>query len=66
MAGCVKALTWYGERWPGPVSRRQVATSGAVLFVTWGAMRAENVILSAELGRRAAIPATVPLRYDCC
>jgi AraC-like DNA-binding protein len=36
LAGCVKALTWYGERWPGPVSRRQVATSGAVLFVTWG------------------------------
>jgi AraC-like DNA-binding protein len=37
LAGCVKALTWYGERWPGPVARRQVATSGAVLFVTWGA-----------------------------
>jgi len=36
LAGCVNALTWYGERWPGPVSRRQVATSGAVLFVTWG------------------------------
>jgi AraC-like DNA-binding protein len=36
LAGCVKALTWYGERWPGPVSRRQVATSGAVVFVTWG------------------------------
>jgi AraC-like DNA-binding protein len=36
LAGCVKALTWYVERWPGPVSRRQVATSGAVLFVTWG------------------------------
>jgi AraC-like DNA-binding protein len=36
LAGCVKALTWYSERWPGPVSRRQVATSGAVLFVTWG------------------------------
>jgi len=36
LAGWVKALTWYGERWPGPVSRRQVATSGAVLFVTWG------------------------------
>jgi hypothetical protein len=36
LAGCVKALTWYGERWPGPVSRRQAATSGAVLFVTWG------------------------------
>jgi AraC-like DNA-binding protein len=37
LAGCVKALTWYGERWPGPMSRRQVATSGAVVFVTWGA-----------------------------
>jgi hypothetical protein len=37
LAGCVKALTWYGERWAGPVSRRQVATSGAVVFVTWGA-----------------------------
>jgi len=37
LAGCVKALTCYGERWPGPVSRRQMATSGAVLFVTWGA-----------------------------
>jgi hypothetical protein len=36
LAGCVKALTWYGERWPWPVARRQVATSGAVLFVTWG------------------------------
>ena len=36
LAGCVKALTWYVERWPGPVSRRQMATSGAVLFVTWG------------------------------
>ena len=37
LAGYVKALTWYDERWPGPVSRRQVATSGAVVFVTWGA-----------------------------
>ncbi|MHB1712884.1 MAG: helix-turn-helix domain-containing protein [Acidimicrobiales bacterium] len=37
LAGCVKALTCYGERWPAPVSRRQVATSGAVVFVTWGA-----------------------------
>jgi AraC-like DNA-binding protein len=36
LAGCVKALTCYVERWPGPVSRRQMATSGAVLFVTWG------------------------------
>jgi AraC-like DNA-binding protein len=36
LAGCVKALTCYGEHWPGPVSRRQMATSGAVLFVTWG------------------------------
>lgn len=36
LAGHVKALTWYAERWPGPVSRRQVATSGAVVFVTWG------------------------------
>ncbi|MHB8290237.1 MAG: helix-turn-helix domain-containing protein [Acidimicrobiales bacterium] len=36
LAGWVRTLTWYGERWPGPVSRRQVATSGAVLFVTWG------------------------------
>jgi AraC-like DNA-binding protein len=33
----VKALTCYGESWPEPVSRRQVATSGAVIFVTWGA-----------------------------
>lgn len=37
LAGCVNALTCYGESWPGPVSRRQVATSGAVVFVTWGA-----------------------------
>ncbi len=37
LAGYVKALTWYDERSPGPVSRRQVATSGAVVFVTWGA-----------------------------
>ncbi|MHB8294641.1 MAG: helix-turn-helix domain-containing protein [Acidimicrobiales bacterium] len=37
LAGCVKALTCYGERWPGPVSRRQVATSGAVIFLTRGA-----------------------------
>ncbi|MHB1774088.1 MAG: hypothetical protein ACYCST_20630, partial [Acidimicrobiales bacterium] len=37
LARCVKALTCYGERWPGPVSRRQVGTSGAVVFVTWGA-----------------------------
>ena len=29
-------------------------------------VRAENVTLAAELGRRAAIPAAVPLRYDCC
>ena len=37
LSGCVQALTCYTESWPGPVSRRQVATSGAVLFVTWGA-----------------------------
>jgi AraC-like DNA-binding protein len=37
LAGYVKALTCYQERWPGPVSRRQVATSGAVMFVTWDA-----------------------------
>jgi AraC-like DNA-binding protein len=37
LAPWVKALTCYDERWPEPVSRRQVATSGAVLFVTWGA-----------------------------
>jgi AraC-like DNA-binding protein len=37
LAGYVKALTCYGERWPAPVSRRHVATSGAVVFVTWGA-----------------------------
>lgn len=37
LAGWVNALTCYVERWPGPVSRRQVATSGAVMFVTWGA-----------------------------
>lgn len=29
-------------------------------------MRAENVILSTELGRRAAVPAAFPLRYDYC
>jgi AraC-like DNA-binding protein len=48
LAGCVKALTCYGERWPGPVSRRQVATSGAVLFVTWGAP------LEVSLGRTSS------------
>ncbi|MHB8506944.1 MAG: DUF6597 domain-containing transcriptional factor, partial [Acidimicrobiales bacterium] len=37
LAPWVKALTCYDERWPEPVSRRQVATSGAVVFVTWGA-----------------------------
>ncbi len=37
LAGYVKALTCYEERGPGRVSRRQVATSGAVVFVTWGA-----------------------------
>jgi AraC-like DNA-binding protein len=37
LAGLVKALTCYSENWPAPVSRRQVATSGAVVFVTWGA-----------------------------
>ncbi len=37
LAGYVKALTCYGERWPGPISRRQVATSGAVVVVAWGA-----------------------------
>jgi AraC-like DNA-binding protein len=37
LAGYINALSCYGERWPGPVSRRQVATSGAVVFVTWGA-----------------------------
>jgi AraC-like DNA-binding protein len=36
LAGCVNALTCYGESWPGPVSRRQVATSGAAVFLTWG------------------------------
>ncbi len=36
LAGCVNALSWYSEAWPGPVSRRQVATSGAALFVTLG------------------------------
>ncbi len=37
LAGWVRALTWYRECWPRPTSRRQVATSGAVLFLTWGA-----------------------------
>ena len=37
LAGWVRALTWYRESWPGTVSRRQVATSGAVVFLTWGA-----------------------------
>lgn len=37
LAGWVRALTWYRESWPGSVSRRQVATSGAVVFLTWGA-----------------------------
>lgn len=37
LAGWVKALTFYGEHWPQPVSRRQVATTGAVVFWTWGA-----------------------------
>ncbi len=35
LAGCVNALTWYDEESTGPVSRRQAASSGAVLFVTW-------------------------------
>jgi AraC-like DNA-binding protein len=37
LAGWVRAATWYRESWPGSISRRQVATSGAVLFLTWGA-----------------------------
>lgn len=37
LAGPVRALTWYQEDWPGPMSRRQVATGGAVVFLTWGA-----------------------------
>lgn len=37
LAGWVRALTWYRESWPASMSRRQVATSGAVVFVTWGA-----------------------------
>ena len=37
IAGWVRALTWYRESSPEPISRRQVATSGAVVFVTWGA-----------------------------
>jgi AraC-like DNA-binding protein len=37
LAGYVRALTCYHERWPNAVSRRQAATSGAVIFVTWGA-----------------------------
>lgn len=36
LAGCASALTCYTERTPHALSRRQVATSGAVLFVTWG------------------------------
>jgi hypothetical protein len=35
LAGDLKALTWYTQRWPEPVSLRQVATSDAVIFVTW-------------------------------
>ena len=27
----------HSERWPGRLARRQAATSGAVVFVTWGA-----------------------------
>lgn len=37
LAGWVRALTWYQEDWPGSMSRCQVATSGAVVFLTWGA-----------------------------
>ncbi len=36
LAGCVEALTSYTERGSEAVSRRQAATAGAVLFVTWG------------------------------
>ena len=36
LAGCASALTCYAERTPQALSRRQVATVGAVLFVTWG------------------------------
>lgn len=35
LAGCVEALTSYTERGSEAVSRRQAATAGAVLFVTW-------------------------------
>jgi hypothetical protein len=32
-----KALTCFDEHWPEPESRRQVATSAVVVFVTWSA-----------------------------
>ena len=37
LAGWVRALTWYQESWPGSISRRQVAMSGAVMFLNWDA-----------------------------
>ena len=43
-------------------------SSAAVMIDVLGEdpVRAEYVTLAAELGRRATIPAAVPLRYDCC